>query len=124
MINTTSSSSTNSYSILTFGLGVGLSLFPSNTSAEIETSELSSESLTTIERNYNTPMDFGTDQYIEETYKVDFFEQPIYDSPDFSFLSMTQKFAEEQVSLEDDFVDALDELLSKNLNKLPKKTRF
>jgi hypothetical protein len=108
-----------------FFLGVGLSsILPSSTSAEPIHSELSSDDLSAIECRFNPPMKFSTDEYIETTYKAEFKELPIYESIDFAFMGLTQKFASEQVVLNDDFTEALDELFESKINNKPKKTRF
>lgn len=116
------SSSTNSSSWIF--LGMGLSMFPTSTSAEPTHKEFSSEDLFAIEREYNTPMEFSTDEYVKNTYKVEFFERPIYKNLDFAFVDLTQKFSERQINLDNDFVEALDELFASEKNEKPTKRRF
>lgn len=122
MDSITNSSSTNTSSWIF--LGVGLSMFPTSTAAEPTNKEFSSEDLVAIESEYNTPMEFSTDEYVNKTYKMDFHERPMYKNLDFAFLDLTQRFAEQQISLENDFIEALDELVTSKKYEKPTKRRF
>jgi len=124
LINSSSTSSNNGTSSL-FYIGIGLSaVLLSSTSADPNQKGLSSNDLIAIERGYNPPMQFSTDEYIEATYKIKTIDKVVYNSIDFSFIDLTQQFAQEQIALDSDFTGALDELLQSKINNKPTKRRF
>ena len=84
LINSNATSSNTSTSSL-FYIGIGLSaMLPNSTSAEPIQKGLSSSDLIAIERRYNPPMQFSTDEYIEATYKLKTIEKAVFNSIDFS----------------------------------------
>lgn len=123
MENTITTSTTGTKPLYLIGIGLS-TILPNDTSAQPDFNELSSGELIAIESQYNAHMQFSTDEYLEMTYKMEFKEKPLYESVDFSFMNLTQKFSEDQVVLEDDFTQVLDELFLSKLNNKPKKRRF
>ncbi len=112
LIRTTSS--------VTFPLVLGLSLSFGSSTVQADSALISEAELVAITSKYHKPPkfdhDIDIDQYIKENYSYD---QPRQSKADHgseiaevNFFFLGQDFAEEQISLDAEFVDALNELAS------------
>ena len=109
-------------------LFIGLSTLAgvASSTLTIDDLNLTSESLYAIELEYNSPESVKTrvDSYVELTYKMDDNLSNKYSLVDYGFMNSVQKFAKEQVELDQDFSQALDELFQSKVNSKPSKKRF
>lgn len=64
------------------------------------------------------------DDYVDFAYKMDDNLSNKYSLVDYSFINSVQKIAEEQVELDQEFLQALDELFLSKVNSKPTKKRF
>lgn len=84
-------------------------------------------SLYAKELQYNSPESVKTrriDNYVESAYKMENNLSNKYSLVDYGFMNSVQKFAEEQVELDQEFSHALDELFKSKINSKPSKKRF
>lgn len=110
---------------------IGLSLtltYCDQTSSEIfdlEEGELLAEK---YEAEYNNPEKLQTntiEEYFNEYYTKEITqeENQIYNS-DIRFFGAMQEFANKQIDLDNDFIEALEELVAESINNEPQKKRF
>ncbi len=85
-----------------------------------------SQELYAIEMRYNAPESITTrvDEYVNFQYRMDKSLSNKYLTAEYGFNSIVQKFAEDQITLEQPFVSALDELFRLKINTKPSKKRF
>jgi len=106
---------------------IGLSSL-GNTSSTLTFSDfnLASVNLYTMEIGYNSPESFKSrvDDYVNSTYKMDDNLSNKYSLVDYGFMNSVQKFAKEQVELDQEFSEALNELFLSKIDSKPAKKRF
>lgn len=108
-------------------LFIGLSTIAGASSTPtLDDLNLTPESLYAMEKEYNSPESVKTrvDSYVDFTYKMDDNLSNKYSLVDYGFMNSVQKFAKEQVELDQEFAQALDELFKSKVNSKPSKKRF
>lgn len=107
---------------------LGLSSFVNVSSSDIIHESCISQSydLYAIELEYNAPEMIKTrvDTYVDFQYRMNENLANKYSIAEYGFMSVVQKFAQEQSKLDSDFTQALDELFTSKLNAKPTKKRF
>jgi hypothetical protein len=84
------------------------------------------EKIYEIESEYNAPAieKSRVDSYVDFYYKMDDNLANKYSLVDYGFMNSMQKFAKEQIELDEDFSKALDDLFLSKVNAKPSKKRF
>ncbi len=106
---------------------IGLSSFANITSTSIGNYNMNiDERMYEIESGYNAPAikKSRVDSYVDFNYRMDDNLANKYSLVDYGFMNSMQKFAKEQIELDEDFSKALDDLFLSKVNALPSKKRF
>ena len=75
---------------------------------------------------YNAPKikKSNIDIYVELNYRMDDNLANKYSVSEYGFMNVVQKFAQNQIELDEEFSSALDELFTSKINSKPTKKRF
>jgi hypothetical protein len=106
---------------------LGLSSFASESSSNFENQLInSSHNLYAIELEYNAPeaINSRVDKYVDLFYRMDENLANKYSKSEYGFMSVVQKYSQEQIDLEEDFANALNELFISKIKAKPTKKRF
>jgi len=114
---------TTSTGLLIIGLS---SLASASSTPTLDELNLTRDNLYAMELEYNSPESVKTrvDGYVNFAYKMDDNLSNKYSLVDYGFMNSVQKFAKEQVELDQEFSQALDELFLSKVNTKPTKKRF
>jgi hypothetical protein len=105
---------------------LGLSSLANVSSSNIDDFCSSPPEMYSLEFKYNAPKTTKTnvDMYVESNYKMDENLANKYSVSEYAFMNVVQKFAENQIELDEDFNISLDELFISKINSKPIKKRF
>jgi hypothetical protein len=116
--------------LTTSSILIGLSLtmtYTGETSADSFDFEMDDCWLQMKEAEYNNPDKLNAtslENYFREAYKEDTLEEDNNKNQDTKFFRAIQEFANQQIELDNDFNEALNELIAESMNNKPRKKRF
>ena len=116
--------------LTTSSILIGLSLtipYSSQISSDSFDFELDDSWLQMKEAEYNNPDKLNAksiENYFKEVYREVSEEEDNNIIQDTKFFGAVQEFANQQIELDDDFNEALNELIAESINNKPRKKRF
>ena len=116
--------------LTTSSILIGLSLtipYSSQISSDSFDFELDDSWLQMKEAEYNNPDKLNSksiENYFKEVYREVSEEEDNNIIQDTKFFGAVQEFANQQIELDDDFNEALNELIAESINNKPRKKRF